>query len=80
MIIEYVNIAEARTLLAISKAKMSALIANGVLLTYPNALDARSKLVKITDVKALKTNGSVSRKRTKKERPQVTARDHRLAE
>lgn len=66
MVKEYISVAEARTILAVSKTKMSALIANGIISTYPNDLDARSKLVKIEDIEALKVNGTIPRKRTVK--------------
>ena len=74
---EYITVAEARQRLGdISKTKMAHLITEGKIATYPNGLDARSKLVKVADLAAFTSHGAVARKRktAKKEAPPVTAR------
>jgi len=74
---EYITVAEARQRLGdISKTTMANLIHKGKITVIPNGLDARSKLVKVSDLAAFVAQGAVARKRktTKKEAPLVTAR------
>jgi len=64
---EFVTVGEARKRLGgISKAKMAQLIQDGVLPTYPNALDKKSKLIKLSDIGKLIASGAVAR-RTKRD-------------
>jgi hypothetical protein len=50
---EYITIAEARTILGVSKPRMADLLREGALVAEENPLDKRSKLVKRADVEAL---------------------------
>jgi excisionase family DNA binding protein len=55
---EYITVAEARERLGnISKAKMAKLIADGKIPTHDNALDGRSKLIRIEDLEAFLSSG-----------------------
>lgn len=51
---EYMTVAEARDFLGVSRKKIADLIEKGVLVSEPNPLDNRSKLVRREDVEALK--------------------------
>lgn len=51
---DLIKAGEAEGLLGISKAKMSRLLKNGTLETFPDPLDLRVKLVRRADVMALK--------------------------
>jgi hypothetical protein len=48
------TVGEARALLGIGKQKMAHLIARGILVTVPDPLDGRIKLVKRADVENLR--------------------------
>jgi hypothetical protein len=53
---EYVTVAEAREILGVTKYKMTDLIYRGVLKTFDNEADRRSRLIRRADVEALKPN------------------------
>jgi len=53
---EFVTVAEARALLGVTKYKMTDLINRGVLKTFDNEADRRSRLIRRADVEALKPN------------------------
>jgi hypothetical protein len=53
MATEYVTVAEARALLGVTKYKMTDLINRGVLKTFDNEADRRSRLILRADVEAL---------------------------
>ena len=50
---EYLTATQARDLLGVSQGKMTALIREGQLPTYPDPLNKRIKLIKKSDVDAL---------------------------
>ncbi len=51
--VEYLTATQARDLLGVSQGKMTALIREGQLPTYPDPLNKRVKLIKKSDVDAL---------------------------
>jgi len=61
---ELMTIGDAQALLRVSKKKMAQLIRDGVLVTLPNPLDKRIKLVKRVDVEALAARGATAKKET----------------
>jgi hypothetical protein len=61
---ELMTIGEAQALLRVSKKKMAQLIRDELLVTLPNPLDKRIKLVKRSDVEALAARGATAKKET----------------
>lgn len=55
---EFMTIAEARDFLGIGNKKMAQLLKDGELAAVPDPLDKRSKLVKRSDVEALKARSA----------------------
>jgi excisionase family DNA binding protein len=49
---EYVTATEARDLLGVSQYKMTAMIHNGEIATYPDPFNKRAKLIKRADIDA----------------------------
>ena len=49
---EYVTATEARDLLGVSQYKMTAMIQNGEIATYPDPFNKRAKLIKRADIEA----------------------------
>ena len=60
--VEYVTATQARDLLGVSQGKMTALIREGQLPTYPDPLNKRIKLIKKSDVDALLAQSASQRK------------------
>lgn len=54
----YMTIAEAMEYLGIGNKKMAGLLKDGMLHWQPDPLDKRSKLVKVSDVEALKARSA----------------------
>lgn len=48
----YVTATEARELLQVSKGKLTAMIKNGEILTYPDPRHKQAKLIKMSDIQA----------------------------
>jgi helix-turn-helix protein len=61
---DLMTIGDAQALLRVSKKKMAQLIRDGVLVTLPNPLDKRIKLVKRADVEQLAARGATAKKET----------------
>jgi hypothetical protein len=59
---EYLTATQARDLLGVSQGKMTALIREGQLQTYPDPLNKRIKLIKKSDVDALLAQSASQRK------------------
>ncbi len=59
---EYLTATQARDLLGVSQGKMTALIREGQLPTYPDPLNKRIKLIKKSDVDALLAQSASQRK------------------
>ncbi|HEX9413606.1 MAG TPA: helix-turn-helix domain-containing protein [Ktedonobacterales bacterium] len=59
---ELMTIGKAQALLGVSKKKMAQLIRDGELMTLPNPLDKRIKLVKRSDVEELAARGATAKK------------------
>ena len=59
---EYLTATQARDLLGVSQGKMTALIREGQLPTYPDPLNKRIKLIKKSDVAALLAQSASQRK------------------
>lgn len=51
---DLIPVKDARSLIGVSHTKMTQLIRDGVVRTYPNVLDRREKLVSKTEVLALR--------------------------
>jgi hypothetical protein len=51
---DLIPVKDARTLISVSHTKMTQLIREGVVRTYPNVLDRREKLVSKAEVMALR--------------------------
>jgi excisionase family DNA binding protein len=62
MTTDLMTIGEAQHRLGVSKKKIAQLIRDGELVTLPNPLDRRIKLVKRSDVEALAARGATAKK------------------